>query len=372
MPALTLKHGINLTKFFTFVFIGIFILSFSACSRKLTQYGESVVFPSPPDTARIQFLTKFTTSTDITGKRGFGKKFLLGELPSQPIVKPYGLSIHKGKIYVCDVGLASLSVIDLEKKSFEYFVPKGKGQLKAPINCFITDNGYLYIADVGRQEIVIFDSTSKYVSHIVVGNNLKPTDVFVDNDKIYVATSLGNRVIVYDRNSNEQLFTFPDIENGNEGHLYSPTNVYVLNDRVYVSDFGDFKVKIYDLQGNFISSVGSYGKNIGQFARPKGIAVDRDKNLFVVDAAFENVQIFNDEGKLLMFFGGSYLGPGYMWLPAKVMIDYNNLKYFRKYVDPEFDLKYLILVSNQYGPDKINVYGYIEPLKTKKGSDKGN
>jgi sugar lactone lactonase YvrE len=102
---------------------------------------------------------------------------------------------------------------------------------------------------------------------------------------------------------------------------------------------------------------------MGQFVRPKGIACDKEDNLYVVDAGFENVQIFNSNNQLLMFFGGPYKGPGDMWLPARVIIDYDNIKYFTKYVDSKYDLNYLIIVSNQYGPDKINVYGGVSLKK---------
>ena len=61
-----------------------------------------------------------------------------------------------------------------------------------------------------------------------------------------------------------------------------------------------------------------------------------------------------------MFFGGSYHGPGDMWLPAKVAISYEGLESFQKYVDERYTLKYLILVTNNFGPDRLNVYGYIE------------
>jgi hypothetical protein len=50
-----------------------------------------------------------------------------------------------------------------------------------------------------------------------------------------------------------------------------------------------------------------------------------------------------------------------MYLPAKVIIDYSHLSYYEKFVDPAFRLKYLIFVTNQYGPDKVTVYGRIEP-----------
>jgi hypothetical protein len=71
--------------------------------------------------------------------------------------------------------------------------------------------------------------------------------------------------------------------------------------------------------------------------------------------------MFDREGDLLMFMGGPYAGPGYMWLPAKVVVDYDNMDYFRQYVHEGFDLRYLIFVTNQFGPDKISVYGFVGP-----------
>ncbi|MCP4646357.1 MAG: hypothetical protein GY852_01310, partial [bacterium] len=82
--------------------------------------------------------------------------------------------------------------------------------------------------------------------------------------------------------------------------------------------------------------------------------------LYVVDAAFENVQLFNAGGDLLMHFGGAYKGAGAMWLPAAVEISYENLSFYEPYVDESFELKYLIYVTNQYGPAKLNVYGRVE------------
>ncbi|NOQ97746.1 MAG: hypothetical protein GQ561_06240, partial [Calditrichae bacterium] len=80
----------------------------------------------------------------------------------------------------------------------------------------------------------------------------------------------------------------------------------------------------------------------------------------VVDAAFENVQIFDDTGQLRMFFGGHGESPGYMWLPAGIHLDESNLDYFNKYVYEGFELEYLIFLTNQYGPAKLNVYGFIK------------
>jgi DNA-binding beta-propeller fold protein YncE len=346
------------------LFIASLLIS---CTRNITSGSGSdnlVIYPSPPDTARIQFLTRISSSHDVTGNRNSFARFILGQDEDILINKPYGVALGNGKIFICDTYIHGLDVIDMATNKFEQFVPSGKGELKVPINCFVDKKGYLYIADSERKQVVIFDKNGEYVSCLGEAENFKPVDVFVQDDKIWVTNLAGHQIHVYNNDSSHELLnTFPEINKSDPGSLFSPTNLFVTENKVYVTDFGDFKVKIYTHEGEFIQSVGSYGQGIGQFIRPKGIAVDRDTNLFVVDAGFENTQIFSKEGNLLMFFGGNYKGPGDMWLPAKVTLDYDNLKYFEKFVDPSYNLKYLIFVTNQFGPDKLSIYGAIEPLK---------
>ncbi len=351
-------------RFDIFLLSGLFIVLSMSCTRKMHKKisaEDIIIYPAPPDTTRIQYLTKISSSLDVTGKRSGFARFLLGELPDLGVIKPYGLAIRNGKIYICDTQTDALEVIDLEKHNFEYFLPGGRGQLRKPINCFVDEDNKLYIADTERKQIVVFDADGSYLASFGEAGDSKPTDVFVKDGKIWVANFSNHSVDVYDKENYELLYRFPESSVGNEDFLYSPSNLFVTDKQVYVTDFGDFRIKVYTYQGEFVRSVGSYGKNLGQFVRPKGIAVDRDDNLFVVDAGFENVQMFNSEGKLLMFFGGPYEGSGDMWLPAKVVIDYDNLEYFEDLVHESFRLKYLIFVTNQYGPDKVNVYGYVEP-----------
>jgi DNA-binding beta-propeller fold protein YncE len=128
---------------------------------------------------------------------------------------------------------------------------------------------------------------------------------------------------------------------------------------VYVSDSVMARVTKYDFRGNVLQQFGSLGRAIGQFVRPRGIAVDRDGRLYVVDAAFENVQVFDPEGRLLLFFGNAGGLPGNVNLPAKVEIDYDNVGLFADRVAPGYAVEYLILVTSQYGRNKVNVYGFL-------------
>jgi DNA-binding beta-propeller fold protein YncE len=361
----TERENMGKRSVFSYIIL-LWILIIVACSRDLTQstsVDDLVIFPPPPDTTRIQFLTSISTSQDIEGKQSNLNRFLFGESTPISITKPYGITVHKSKIYICDTGLGGLIVIDLVKRSFVPFVPSGKGQLKLPLNCFLDDRDYLYVADGNRRQVVIFDEEGKYYNAFGETENFKPTDVAVFDNKIFVASLAEHRINIYNRDSLKLITSFPDTETGDPAYLYQPANIYIAEKEVYVSDMGEYKIKIFSHNGEFLRSVGGYGNNFGQLMRPKGIAVDTDNNLFVVDAAFENVQIFNKTGNLLMYFGGPYSKPGDMWLPAGIALDNANKEYFSRFVDESFELKYLIFVANQYGPDKIGVYGFVKPKK---------
>jgi hypothetical protein len=88
-------------------------------------------------------------------------------------------------------------------------------------------------------------------------------------------------------------------------------------------------VVVFDKDGRYLQSFGSVGKQYGQFARPKEIAADRDGNVYVVDSAFGNFQIFNPEGELLLFVGdrSERDGPAKYMLPSGIAVDEDGRVY---------------------------------------------
>lgn len=344
----------------------LFIHSCKVLKNDNMDNGEVVIFPAPPDTARIQFLTSINSSMDIVKKQSKFVTSIIGEKTPLHIVKPYGVNVRYGKIFVCDVTMKCIVVIDLENKTFNYFNPSGKGAIKTPINCYLDYNQNLYVADIGRKEILIYDNNLKYISSIKGEPEfLRPIDVEISDNKIWICDMKRHKIQVYKNDSTRKLlFSFPDKEPRTEGYLYQPQNISVVNNEVYISDAGEFNVKVYSINGEYIRTIGSQGNNYGQFARPKGIAVDRESYLYAVDFAFQNVQIFNEKGEILMPFGGVSNKKGNMVAPVGIYIDYENTNYFKSFVDPDFDLQYLIFVANQFGVEKLNVYGRIK-LKEK-------
>jgi hypothetical protein len=47
-------------------------------------------------------------------------------------------------------------------------------------------------------------------------------------------------------------------------------------------------------------------------------------------------------------------------MPAKVILDYDHIDLFQPYAVKGARIEFLVFVSNQYGPRKINVYGFGE------------
>jgi hypothetical protein len=131
--------------------------------------------------------------------------------------------------------------------------------------------------------------------------------------------------------------------------------------RICVADSGGFTVKIYDAEGNYLQNIGDLGVTPGQFTLPKGIGTDREGRIYVVDAATPVVQLFDAEGRLLMWFGEpKSSGQAGLYLPAGLTVDYENIGLFQKYVAPGYKLEYLILLTNQVGPQKVSVFGFIK------------
>ncbi|WKK67278.1 6-bladed beta-propeller [Lutimonas zeaxanthinifaciens] len=353
------------------VYIAFLVLfsAFVSCSPKLAQNtntsSKSILYPTESDTARVQFLTSISNSLAVTKQQSSFTSSIVGEQQIKEIAKPYGVSIRDGKVYVCDVTLRAVAIIDLDNKTFDYMVPKGKQSFALPLNSFIDQEGKIYVVDTNKHLISVFNQDHNIIAQFGEDTNINPTDIFIKNGKIYVVDAKGNRVNMYDHKTNEFIDYFPKTVAGNDDHLYTPTNIFITNERIYVSDLGATNVKIYDLDGKHVKNIGSLGAQIGKFVRPKGIAADKEEILYVVDAAFEQIQMFNKKGELLMFFGGPYdkNRPGGLWLPTQMTIDYENIKYFQQYVDPKYDLKYIILVANQFGPDKINIYGRVDLKK---------
>jgi hypothetical protein len=327
---------------------------------------KPVFFPPAPDEPRLQFLKSFSGPEDIGSKGPSGfERFILGEPEKQEgIVKPYGIAIFEGKLYVCDVGRRMVEVMDPENHTFGYLTKDRR--LMNPVNLYI-DDGTKYVADPTAGAVFVFGRNNSLKA--ILGKELKiaPIDVVVRGQRCYVTDFSGNQIVVFDKNTGKEVFRI-----GKEGSATSaplselpPGEFSLISDlaidhegNIYVTDKVSARITKFDASGTFLRTIGKWGTTMNDFIRPKGIAVDRKGRIWVVDAAPEIAKIYSSQAELLLIFGGPGNLPGMMNLPAKIIVDYDNIELFREYAVEGAEIEFLVLVSNQYGLNKINVYGF--------------
>jgi DNA-binding beta-propeller fold protein YncE len=335
----------------------------AGCATKSAAPKTYTFFPPSPDDPRIQFLTEFNSDSDLGRGQNFAD-FITGvKTTTDPLVKPYGLATHDGKVFVCDTVTDKILVFDLKARRAAYFDPPGEGKLRLPINISIDHDGTRYVADTGRAQVLIYRPDGTFLAAMGKKDEMKPSDVAISADRLYIADLLNHCVKVYSKADRKFLFSMPADTSRKEGRLLSPTNLALdqEHNRLLVSDTGGNAVQVYDLEGNYLRSIGHAGVAPGMFARPKGVAVDRQGIAYVVDAATQVVQLFDPEGRLLMYFAQAGASTqGEVVLPAVVKVDYDDLGYFQKFAAPGRRLDYLIFVTSQFGSQKVSVYGFLK------------
>ncbi len=350
------------------VFAAVMMAFLCGCHTAPKAPSKYTFFPPAPSEPRVQFLTAFSSDTDFGRKTSF-VEYLTGRpnLPAK-VVKPYGLAVKPGEIRVCDSAIGVLEVFDLVQKQGRCFTPHGEGHLQTPINISIDSDGTQYVADTGRNQVLLFSKDDTYLGAMGGKDEMKPTDVAITPDRLYVTDLSHCAVRVYNKADRTLLFTIPRDKADPKAKLYQPTNLALDGKgQLWISDTGGFSVQVYDLEGNHLRSVGRQGVAPGFFARPKGIAANREGEVFVVDAATQVVQVFDPEGRLLMYFGQPGASDaGQLCLPASVKVDYENVKYFESLVAPGYQLEHLILVTSQFGGNKVNIYGFVHRQQDRK------
>ena len=323
-----------------------------------------VFYPSAPEQPRIQFLKSMNGGSFFQTGNGFGDRFPGYQAPATAdkdgIKKPYGLALSNGKVYVCDAGAGVVKIFDLDKKYVSNLGDMKPGKLVKPMNIAVSENGTKYVADVAQGQIFVYDASNVFVKAIGDGKTVKPTDVVLSKGKLYATDMTSGQVIAFDPATSKELFRV-GTSGFNDYILLRGTNITADQaGNLYVSDTLGGKINVFTENGKFVRTIGALGDSLGQFARAKGVAVDHANRLYAVDGAFENVQIFNDKDQLLLPFGEAGNVAGGMNMPAKVVVDYNHNQYFKQFVAAGRDLDYVILVTNQFGDNRVNVYGFLK------------
>jgi DNA-binding beta-propeller fold protein YncE len=309
--------------------IGAVFLLLSCASVDQNVEFEPPVFPPPPEPPRFIWERQFVSSGDVkerTAMDTFRRIATGSSSTSQGMNKPWDVTVFQGRIYVTDTVARLVVMFDVPGRNFKLIGSEsGPGQLAKPTGISVNRNdGTLYVADVTAKRIVVYDKDGNY-QRALGGSEIlrRPTDVAVSPDGLtaWVVDNGGvdtqnHHLLKFDAISGELLKTI-GTRGKNEGDFNLPLQVATGPDGVvYVVDGGNFRVQAFNPDGSFKMAFGAIGTRSGQFSRPKGIAVDLNGIIYVVDSSFSNFQLFDSAGKLLLFIGDN----GFKGAPATYVL----------------------------------------------------
>lgn len=357
----------KLSWVFTWCFVAWLMVGCSSTTER--PEFEPPVYPSAPEEARYIFERTLMGSMDVevqTRQDRF-KAMATGQVVGERrLIKPYGVAVRKGRVYVTDTVQRSVIIFDMPGKRFIQFGRQGVGALSKPIGLDIAPNGDVYVADNGARSILVFNEDGQFLRAFGGRDELvRPSSVSIslDGKFAYVVDTGGvdsaaHHLVIYNAQTGELIRKV-----GQRGSEYGQFNLPMMSavdskGRVYVLDAGNFRVQRFSFEGEFEMAFGKVGNRFGHFSRPKGISVDKNDNVYVVDSSFANFQIFNENGELLLFIGERSFKnePGKFSLPAGIDIDEDG----RIYVVDQFFSK--IDVFRPYALTKDQGYAGIKPI----------
>jgi hypothetical protein len=209
-------------------------ICFTSCKifqPQALEIEELVIYPSPPDKVKIQYLTSINNSEDIMGRRSSFFDFILGKEAPMGVLSPLEISSTANELIICDNMIRGLDLINLEEKTFEYFIPEGRGRLAQPVSCTVDSSGNLFFADLKRKQIVVFNKTEKgYKYKTAFGDtaNYAPDDILSFEGKLWVPNTKTRKIHVYDTTNFNFLFSFPNGDNTDPGYIILPKYIFVL------------------------------------------------------------------------------------------------------------------------------------------------
>jgi DNA-binding beta-propeller fold protein YncE len=308
---------------------------------------------------KLTFERSFSSDRDVRPKPGFFTKvfdFVVGAPDFHFLVRPYGVvEDSRGRVIVTDPGASGVHIFDFAQQKYKFIERKDKSKdsMLAPQCVAVDDKDNIYVTDSESGKIFVFEPNGKYkraLGSLKGGEGFfkRPTGIAIDSaeQQIYVTDTLRNKIFVLDMNG-DVVKTIGQNGQG-PGQFNFPTELRFDGKNLAVVDAMNFRVQAVDRSGQFQYAIGQIGDGAGSMFRPKGVAIDSEGHLYIVEGSLGMVQVFNREGQLLYYFGQTGTGFGELRLPAGLFIDHAD----RVFVVDSYNRR--VQVFRYYGlkPDK--------------------
>ena len=265
-----------------------------------------------------------------SGARGFFR-WLLGLFGEDeaPVVlqRPQaGVVDEEGRILVTDISRQAVYVFDQKEGRLDIWeMAQGKTHFIAPAGIALGAEGDVYVADPELGVVARINRKGEGQSLIGKGELRRPVGVAFDavTHLLYVSDTYGHDIKVFDGDG--RLLRTLGQRGDKPGEFNYPTYLALAKGELYVTDTMNARVQVLDAEtGKSRLVIGEQGLNVGNLVRPKGVAVDDNGNVYVVESYYDHLLVYNSEGEFLMGIGGTGQDVGKFYLPSGVWVDAHN------------------------------------------------
>lgn len=328
------------------------LLAACAAPQQVTAVKRSFYWPQLPERPRVQWIESFSGQKDFP-KTDFQifTESIAGAADGATLLKPVTIASNgEGKVYVVDNdrGALGVHVIDFNKMTMNLLGKENSfGLFEFPIGIDLDASGNIYVADINKDSVLIFDNNEKPGRAISTKQDIeKIGGIAIDRkrQRIVITDFTGHKLVIYDLDGKRLVSTGKrGVENG---EFNFPTGVAVNHKgEIIVADSMNARVQVFDGEGVFSRKFGRRGDAPGDLQVLKGLAVDSDDNIYVTDSRGHKFVIFNSQGDYLLTIGGLYsaLGtgreaPGGFVIPQGIAIDKQDRIYVVDQMNKRFQI----------------------------------
>lgn len=297
--------------------------------------GRRLLWPRPPEVPRYLYAGQLVGEANFvreeaqpgTTLRSFFAwlaGLVTGEKTPETLRRPQsGVVDEQGRIYVTDVSAAAVYVFDSTSGTLGVWDrAEGLASFRSPTGIALGPGGRVLVADAELGLVAQLDRDGNPAKSIGRGVLQRPTGLAFDaaRGRIYVADTHAHDIKVFDEQG--VLQSVIGRRGSGEGEFNFPTYLTLAAGELYVTDSMNSRIQVLSLEdGRVRLRFGALGLYVGNLVRPKGVAVDSDGNIYVVESYYDHLLVFNRHGDFLMGFGGAGQATGRFFLPAGVWVD---------------------------------------------------
>lgn len=297
--------------------------------------GRRLLWPPAPEVPRFLYAGTLTGEPNFrepeaaSSWRRFGR-WVAGldgaGVPPVVLQRPAMLTGDEaGRLFVSDSSRQAVFVFDEPGGALAVWERADATRRFAAPAGLVAAGGRLYVADAELGAVFVLGADGTPERSLGAGRLQRPTGLARDaaRGELYVADTQAHDIKVF-ADDGRLLRTLGRRGDG-EGEFNFPTHLAFAAGELYVTDTMNHRVQVLDpASGQPRRRLGVRGLYVGNLVRPKGVGVDAEGNVYVVESYYDSLLVYSRDGEFLLPIGGTGTATGRFYLPAGVWVDAKN------------------------------------------------